>query len=87
MNVTQKILNTLSSGQTLTVAQARARFNVTNVPARIDELRKEGYSIYTNTRKNSKGQKVKFYRLGKPTRSVVAAGVEYLRAQGVNVFA
>ena len=46
-----KILNYLSKTEgynTLTVAQARARFGITNVSARIDELRQEGHVIYTN---------------------------------------
>ena len=49
----QKILAYLSKTDgynTLTVRQARARFGITNVSARIDELRKDGYAIYTNTK-------------------------------------
>lgn len=69
-----KILNYLSktSGyNTLTVAQARARFGITNVTARIDELRQEGHVIYTNTKTRGDGSKVASYRLGKPTKAMV----------------
>jgi predicted transcriptional regulator len=69
-----KILATLSktSGyNTLTVAQARARFGITNVTARIDELRQEGHVIYTNTKTRGDGTKVASYRLGKPTKAMV----------------
>jgi len=65
MSVKQKILNYLSkpTGQnTLTVAQARARFGVANVSARISELRKEGHKIETLTKKSS-GRTVSYYGL------------------------
>jgi biotin operon repressor len=90
MSVKQKILSFLSKDDgynTLTVAQARARFGITNVAARIDELRKDGYSIYTNTKSLEDGRKVTFYRLGSPSKRVVAAGVQALREAGFNAFA
>ena len=73
-----KILNFLSKTDgynTLTTAQARARFGISNVAARIDELRQEGNVIYTNTRTRGDGSKVQSYRLGKPTKSVVRAAL------------
>jgi predicted transcriptional regulator len=66
---------------TLTVAQARARFGIQNVSARIEELRKEGNVIYTNTKTRGDGSKVASYRLGSPTKAMVrtamAAGFSY----------
>lgn len=50
--------------------------------ARITELRKAGYSIYTNTATNG----VKVYRLGRPTRRVVAAGHFLLSKPGLRKF-
>ena len=90
MNAKQKIMNYLSKTDgynTLTVAQARARFGINNVAARIDELRKEGHAIYTNTKTLSDGRVIQYYKLGKPSKRVVAAGVEYLRLMGQNAFA
>lgn len=90
MSVKQKILSFLSKDDgynTLTVAQARARFGITNVAARIDELRKEGNSIYTNTKSLGDGRTVTFYRLGSPSKRIVAAGVQALREAGFNAFA
>ena len=52
---------------TLTVSQARARFGIENVSARINELREEGFAIYTNTKTLEDGRKIKFYRLGSPS--------------------
>ncbi len=51
MSAKEKILKFLSKDgpyNTLTSAQARARFGIVNVGARIEELRAEGYCIYTN---------------------------------------
>lgn len=90
MSVKQKILNFLSKQDgynTLTVAQARARFGCNNVTARIEELRSEGHAIYTNTKTLADGRRISFYRLGTPSKRVVAAGVEALRQQGVRAFA
>jgi predicted ArsR family transcriptional regulator len=90
MSVKQKILAFLSKKDgynTLTVSQARARFGISNVAARIDELRKDGYAIYTNTKTLEDGRKVTFYRLGTPTKRMIAAGIAALRSSGVRAFA
>ena len=75
----QRILGYLSKKEgynTLSVAQARARFGIQNVSARIDELRQEGHCIYTNTKRRADGSKVSVYRLGTPTRSMVRAAIK-----------
>jgi hypothetical protein len=53
----------------------------------VDTLRKKGYAIYRNSKKAANGTKISFYRLGKPTRAMVAAGVLALRQHGINAFA
>ena len=53
LSAKQKMLNALKQTEgynTFTVAQAQRRFGITNVTARIDELRQEGNCIYTNTK-------------------------------------
>jgi hypothetical protein len=75
LSAKQKMLNALQQTEgynTFTVKQAQRRFGITNVTARIDELRQEGNVIYTNT-KVVDGKKVSFYRLGKPTKALVRA--------------
>jgi predicted transcriptional regulator len=75
----QKILNYLSKSEgynTLSVAQARARFGIQNVSARIEELRQEGHCIYTNTKRRADGSKVSVYRLGTPTKAMVRAAIK-----------
>ena len=69
-----RILNFLNKKEgynTLSTAQARARFGIQNVAARIDELRQEGHVIYTNTKSRGDGSKVSVYRLGSPTKAMV----------------
>ena len=78
LSAKQKILNYLSKTDgynTLTVAQARAKFGIINVSARVDELRQEGHCIYTNTKTRADGSKVKSYRLGTPTKAMVRAAL------------
>ena len=50
MTTTQndKVLRYLTKGQTLTSKQARSRFGVQNLRARIFELREIGHKIVTN---------------------------------------
>lgn len=79
LSAKQRILNFLTKREgynTLSVAQARARFGIQNVSARIDELRQEGHCIYTNTKTRSDGSKVSVYRLGTPTKSMVRAALK-----------
>lgn len=77
LSAKQKMLNALKQTEgynTFTVKQAQRRFGITNVTARIDELRQEGHVIYTNT-KVVDGKKVAFYRMGTPTKSMVQAAL------------
>ena len=62
-------------------------FGVANPSATINELRNDGNAIYLNTRINSNGDKVSFYRLGSPTKRMVAAGIAAIRQQGERAFA
>lgn len=62
-----KLVRRLSSGKNLTVTEARSKFGIKRLAARIHELREEGFPIYTNSvvvkaGKNA-GKKVTAYRL------------------------
>jgi hypothetical protein len=90
MSAKSKVLAYLSktgSYNTLTAAKMQSVFGVSNPSATINELRNEGYSIYLNTRTTQSGGKVSFYRLGTPTKRVVAAGIAAIRSQGQRAFA
>ena len=76
LSAKQRLINFLSKKDgynTLSTAQARARFGIQNVSARIDELRQEGHVIYTNTKTRADGSKVSVYRMGTPTKAMVRA--------------
>lgn len=76
----EKVLDALYNGEELTVKQIKARYGVANPTAMITHLRKEGHAIYLNNRKTATGTIAK-YRVGKPTRRVVAAGYAVLGAE------
>jgi hypothetical protein len=77
MTKMDRVLEALKSGEELTKAQIKARFNVANPRATVSDLRMKGYPIYLNERKTTKGKSLK-YRLGTPSREVIAAGYQYL---------
>lgn len=62
-----KLVRRLSTGKNLTVAEARGKYGIARLAARIHELREAGFPIYTNkvTVKGgpNKGRKVTAYRL------------------------
>ena len=79
LSAKQRMLNALKQTEgynTFTVAQAQRRFGVQNVSARIEELRREGYCIYTNTKMLDNGSTVKYYKMGTPTRKLVQAALK-----------
>ena len=69
----QKVLNLLSKGTPVTWTSLRKRFDLTSPRAMIDQLRTEGHMVYINTTPTGTS-----YRLGKPTKSIIAAGVTAL---------
>jgi hypothetical protein len=78
MSAKQKMIDYLNKTEgynTFSTAQAQKLFGISNVAARIDELRKEGHCIYTNTKTRRDGTKVNVYRLGTPTKSMVQFAV------------
>ena len=77
MNKTQRVLNAFINGEELTAKQIKSRYNVANPTALVTNLRQSGFPIYLNDRKNTTGT-VSKYRLGNPSRSVVAAGYKAL---------
>jgi Helix-turn-helix domain len=82
---TAKVLEAFRNGEELTGKQIAHRFSVGNPRAVVNKLRSAGYSIYLNKRTDTKGR-VKFkYRLGTPTRAIVAAGIAALGAQAAGL--
>ena len=69
----QKVLNLLSKGDNVAWSTIQTRFELESPRSMIDTLRAEGYMIYGN-RVGGK----KYYRMGVPTRAIVAAGIKAL---------
>ena len=77
---TDRVLAAFKAGEELTAKQIAARFSVKHPASVVRNLRGSGYAIYCNEKKNSKGAVKNFYRLGTPSRAMVAAAY----AVGVN---
>ena len=76
---TAKVIAALESGVELTGKQIESRYNVANARALISSLRMQGYAVYLNKRVSSyDGETYSKYRMGTPTRAVVAAGNQAL---------
>lgn len=80
MNTTksQALLEALQKGEQLTAKQITSRFGIANPTATVSDLRFGGYAIYANKRTNKRGETFTKYRLGTPSRAVVAAGYRAL---------
>ena len=65
-----KVLNLLSKGKAVAWTTLRNKFDLTSPRAMVDQLRTEGHMVYIN--QTSKGTS---YRLGTPTKAILAAGV------------
>lgn len=80
MTKSDKLIKALKEGEELTAKQISSRFGIGNPSATVSDLRYKGYAVYGNLKKNSRGKKTTFYRLGAPSRAVVAAGYRALGA-------
>ena len=65
-----KVLNLLSKGKNVTWKTLRTRFDLNSPTAMIHTLRKEGHAIYRNMTPSGVA-----FRLGTPTKSMIAAGI------------
>lgn len=72
--IKSKVLTALQNGRTLSSAQLRSQFGAGNPQSVIQSLRFEGFPIYLNTVSDTKGRSRNVYRLGTPSRAVIAAG-------------
>lgn len=80
-----KLVRSFKNGSEYTASQIASRFGVANPTAMINFLRRDGYAIYANEVTNSLGQTYTKYRLGRPTRHMVAAGFALLGANAAGL--
>lgn len=83
---TQRLVGALKNGEQLTAKQISARFGIANPTATVSDLRlRQGYAVYANQHTDTKGRVSTKYRLGNPSREVVAAGYRALADAGITV--
>ena len=80
MTVTKqtRLLEALQNGEQLTSKQIASRFDIANPTATVSDLRFGGWAVYANKRTNRRGETYTKFRLGRPSRAVVAAGYRAL---------
>ena len=79
MTKQERLVEALQAGEKLTAKQITARFSIANPTATISDLRiRGGFAVYANQHTDTKGRVSTKYRLGKPSRAVVAAGYRAL---------
>ena len=77
----RRVLEALkATNKGLTAAQIESRFGVGNARSTVRALRMKGFAIYANRNTDTKGRTKTFYRLGTPSREIVAAGYRALAA-------
>lgn len=72
MTKSAKLKAFLSAGNEVTAKQVKSMFKIANPTATIAQLRREGVCIYGNEATLSTGEKVTKYRIGTPSRAMVA---------------
>lgn len=75
---TYKLFNALHNGDAVTPAAAQKRFGIQNISAEVTRIRQAGFAVYANQRRAGNGVRVTEYKMGKPSRKIVAAGYRAL---------
>ena len=71
---TFKLFNALRSGERITASTAEKRFGIKNISAEVSRIRQNGYAVYADNRVAGNHVRVTEYRLGTPSRKLIAAG-------------
>ena len=78
MSATTSLINYLKSGKTVTAKQITARFGLANPHEAVRQLRMKGYAVYANDSTLWNGETTTRYRLGTPSRKMIAAAYQVL---------
>ena len=81
MSKQAKLLNYLSTGAQVTARQISGSFGLKNPHGAIHELRNQGHCIYSNKAKLADGSETVKYRIGRPTKRMVAIANRIAGAQ------
>jgi hypothetical protein len=72
MSKQELLLTHLQKGKVFTAKQIKSSFGIAHPASAIRNLREQGFCVYANTAVVN-GQEVAKYRIGKPSRKMVAA--------------
>ena len=78
MSATSSLIKYLQSGKTVTAKQITARFGLANPHEAVRQLRMKGYAVYANNSTLWNGEATTRYRLGTPSRKMIAAAYAVL---------
>jgi len=81
---THKLFTALQAGEKVSPGQAQKRFGIKNISAEASRIRASGYAVYANRRMAKNHVEVTEYRIGKPSRKIVALGYK-ARAMGITL--
>ena len=79
-----RVLRSLQSGKEFTAKEIGAYFGAGSPTKIISELRRDGHAIYLNKKTDTKGRVTHQYRLGTPSRAMVAMAAAVV---GADLFA
>jgi hypothetical protein len=80
MSKQAKLLNFLSTGAAVTARQIAGSFGLKNPHDAIHQLRSQGHCIYSNKTTLADGTETTKYRIGRPSKRMVAAANAVLGA-------
>jgi hypothetical protein len=69
-----RLLTAFQNGEALSEGQIRVRFGLKNPRATVSDIRMSGFAVYANQHKDTKGRVTTKYKMGRPSRRIVAAG-------------
>lgn len=84
MSKQAKLLNHLSNGAEVTARQIAGSFGIAHPASAIRSLREQGHCIYSNKATLADGTQTTKYRIGKPSRRMIALAN---RVAGASIFA
>lgn len=73
MSKTQKLINHLAKGNQVTAKEISGKFGLANPHEAIRQIRMKGYAVYNNPVTLRDGTPSSKYRIGTPSRAMVAA--------------
>ena len=81
---THKLFTALQAGEKVSPGQAEKRFGIKNISAEASRIRASGFAVYANRRMAGNNVAVTEYRIGKPSRKIVALGYK-AQAMGITL--